>query len=374
MNLSSRQWFFIAGIVVAAVFIQTLKPILAPFLVAGLLAYLGDPIVDRLEARGLSRSASVATVFLVITLNTALAILIALPLLSDQIQLLGQKLQLAFVWSQNTLMPMLRDSLGLPEGSKPLETAKEAVSRHWNEAGGIVLQLWRQVSGSSLALSAWVANMALIPVVTYYMLRDWDVMVAKIRDLLPRSIEPKAVELGQECDEILSAFMRGQLVVMGALTLVYTVGLWLVGIDLALVLGLVAGLASIVPYLGFIVGVVAASIAAYYQFSDFWALAQVLAVFGVGQLLESMWLTPNLVGDRIGLHPVMVIFAILAGGQLFGFVGVLLALPAAAVIKVMVMHLHASYKSSELYATTDEPIEEPSLISTDTDIHVDGGK
>lgn len=366
MNFTKRQWFFIAAIVFVALFIQVLKPILAPFLVAALLAYLGDPIVDRLEEKGLSRSASVGTVFLVITFNTLLALLIALPLLSDQIQLLGQKLQLAFVWSQNTLLPMLRDSLGLPEGSEPMATAREAVSRHWNEAGGIVVQLWKQVSGSSLALSAWVANMALIPVVTYYMLRDWDVMIAKIRDLLPRSVEPKAVELGLECDEILSAFMRGQLVVMAALTLVYSLGLWIVGLDLALVLGLVAGLASIVPYLGFVVGVLAASIAAYYQFADFWVMAQVLAVFGVGQLLESMWLTPSLVGDRIGLHPVVVIFAILAGGQLFGFVGVLLALPIAAVIKVLFSHVHTSYKSSELYSETDAHSEEP-LISTDTD-------
>ena len=356
MKLSAQQWLFIAAVVFSILFIQLLKPILAPFLVGGLLAYLGDPVVDKLEERGLSRSASVGLVFLIITINTALGILIALPLLSDQIQLLAGKLQQAFVWSQNTFMPLVRDSLGLPEGSRPMETAREAFAKHWNEAGGLMLQLWRQVSGSSLALSAWVANMALIPVVTFYMLRDWDIMVAKIRDLLPRKVEPRAVLIGRECDEILSAFIRGQLVVMLALGLIYTVGLWIVGVDLALVLGVVAGLASIVPYLGFVVGIFAAGIATFYQFGDIWSLVQVAIVFGIGQVLESMWLTPSLVGDRIGLHPVIVIFAILAGGQLFGFVGVLLALPAAAVIKVMIGHLHNSYRASELYSSTDKAI------------------
>jgi len=136
---------------------------------------------------------------------------------------------------------------------------------------------------------------------------------------------------------------------MAALAVIYTLGLWLVGLELALVLGLLAGLASVVPYMGFIVGIVAATIAAWFQFHDPWVLLQVSVVFAIGQLLEGMVLTPQLVGDRIGLHPVAVIFALLAGAQLFGFVGVLLGLPAAAVIMVMVRHLHKSYLVSELY-------------------------
>ena len=161
------------------------------------------------------------------------------------------------------------------------------------------------------------------------------------------------MEVSLECHEILGAFIRGQLMVMLALGVIYSIGLSVVGLDLALLLGLLAGLASIVPYLGFIVGIFAASLAAYFQFQELLPLVWVAVVFGVGQMLESMILTPLLVGDRIGLHPVAVIFAVMAGGQLAGFVGILLALPVAAVIMVWMRHIHSHYKHSELYHADD---------------------
>jgi predicted PurR-regulated permease PerM len=274
---------------------------------------------------------------------------ITVPLLIEQLQLLMERLYDGLRWLQSTALPRLRDYLDLPEQTEPMEAARSAISQHWQSAGGIIFYLWDKVSGSSLALIAWLANITLVPVVTFYLLRDWDVLMAAIRNLLPRSIEMRTVLIAQECDEILGAFARGQLLVMLALAAVYTVGLWVVGLDLALVLGLAAGLASIVPYLGVIVGIAAAGTAAFFQFDGFWPLAGVAVVFGVGQLLESLLLTPMLVGEKIGLHPVVVIFAILAGGQLFGFVGILLALPFAAVIKVMINHLHDEYKLSGFY-------------------------
>ena len=217
-----------------------------------------------------------------------------------------------------------------------------------------------------MALAAWVANLILVPVVTFYLLRDWDVMMAKVNRLLPRNIEPKVSLWASECDEVLGAFMKGQLLVMFALGVIYAIGLWLVGLDLALLVGMIAGLASIVPYMGFIIGIVVAGVAAFIQFQDPVVLAYVGAVFMVGQMLEGMLLTPLLVGDRIGLHPVAVIFAIMAGGQLFGFVGILLALPVAAVIMVLLRHLHERYKSSSLYVTDkkNDP-EEPEIIVND---------
>ena len=157
-----------------------------------------------------------------------------------------------------------------------------------------------------------------------------------------------------ECDEVLSAFLRGQLIVMILLGCVYAVGLLIVGLDLALLIGFVAGLASIVPYLGFVIGFGAAAIAALYEFQSLTPLIYVGIVFGIGQLLEGMVLTPLLVGDRIGLHPVAVIFAIMAGGQLFGFTGVLLALPLAAVIMVFIRHAHTRYIESDYYKHTSE--------------------
>ncbi len=159
--------------------------------------------------------------------------------------------------------------------------------------------------------------------------------------------------LAAECDQVLGGFFRGQLLVMLSLGLIYSAGLWLLGLDLALLIGLLAGLASIVPYLGTVLGLGAALIAALFQFGALWPLVGVAGVFAVGQLLEGMLLTPTLVGDRIGMHPVAVIFAVLAGGQLFGFVGVLLALPAAAVIMVLLQHAHRRYKGSRLYGETE---------------------
>jgi predicted PurR-regulated permease PerM len=196
----------------------------------------------------------------------------------------------------------------------------------------------------------------LVPVVTFYLLRDWDHLVAQVRELLPRPVEPKVSALAGEIDAVLAEFLRGQLTVMAALALIYIVGLWAVGLELAFSIGLIAGLVSFVPYLGVIVGVVLASIAALLQFQDVWHLVAVVAVFGVGQMLEGMVLSPLLVGDRIGLHPVAVIFAVMAGGQLFGFFGVLLALPVAAAIVVLLRHSRDEYKRSGLYGPA--PIDE----------------
>jgi predicted PurR-regulated permease PerM len=180
-------------------------------------------------------------------------------------------------------------------------------------------------------------------------MRDWDTIVVYIRNMLPRDTEQTAIRLFTESDEVLSAFLRGQLLVMALLGVIYSVGLMIVGLELALLIGMLAGLASIVPYLGFIVGLTAASIAVIIQYQELYPLLYVAIVFGIGQAMEGMVLTPLLVGDRIGLHPVAVIFAILAGGQLFGFTGILLALPVAAVVMVFVRYYHQRYILSDYY-------------------------
>jgi predicted PurR-regulated permease PerM len=181
------------------------------------------------------------------------------------------------------------------------------------------------------------------------MLRDWDKVMLRIGEMIPRDLVDRVVGLLTECDEVLSAFLRGQMLIMILLGCIYAMGLTLVGLKLAFLIGMVAGLASIVPYLGFFIGIIAASLAALFQFQDAIHLLYVGVTFGFGQMIEGMVLTPWLVGDRIGLHPVAVIFAVLAGGQLFGFIGVLLALPVAAVVMVFVRHLHLSYINSEYY-------------------------
>jgi predicted PurR-regulated permease PerM len=203
-------------------------------------------------------------------------------------------------------------------------------------------------------MAGWLAGMVLIPVVVFYMLRDWDKFIAGINELLPRHVEPTVSKLARESDRVLGAFLRGQLIVMLCLGILYSVGLRLAGLEWSLTIGMLAGVVSFVPYLGVIFGVVTASIAVLIQSQDVVQLIWVLLVFGVGQMLEGMILTPWLVGDRVGLHPVAVIFAVLAGGQLFGFMGILLALPVAAVLAVLLRHLRARYRESEFYGEVEE--------------------
>ncbi|MBL4827242.1 MAG: AI-2E family transporter [Spongiibacteraceae bacterium] len=329
--------------------IYLLQPILTPFLVGALLAYLGDPLADRFESWGLGRTASVSVVFLILTIIVVVILLFSVPLIGRQIDILLSKLPVWLNRLQQLVLPWLQQHMDLPKDSLPVAEFKAVITENWVGAGNLLSLVWAQLASSGLALIVGLTNLLLIPVVTFYLLRDWDRLMAHIRHLLPRASEKTVVRLGQECDEIIGAFIRGQLLVMLALALVYSTGLWVVGLDLALIVGLTAGLASVVPYMGFIVGIAIASIAAFFQFHEWMPLLGVTLVFAVGQLLEGMVLTPLLVGDRIGLHPVAVIFAIMAGGQLFGFTGVLLALPAAALIMVLVRHVHRNYKNSDLY-------------------------
>jgi len=345
----STKWLIFAGVVAAGVLLYLLAPVLSPFLAGALLAYLGDPLVDRLEAHKLRRTVAVIIVFVAILVILVLVPLILLPIIEQQLAALTAQLPKYLDWFQQTVVPAISQALNIKGSAVDTSAIKQAIASHWREMGGLASQLVAMISQSGLIMVAWLANVVLIPVVTFYLLRDWDVLMGKIRRLLPRRKEAVIVKLAQESDEVLGAFLRGQLVVMAALGLIYSIGLWLVGLDLAFLIGMIAGLVSFVPYLGFIVGILLAAVAAVMQFHDVYHLLFVAAVFGVGQALEGMLLTPLLVGDKIGLHPVAVIFAVMAGGQLFGFVGVLLALPVAAVIMVLLRHGVRRYTESGLY-------------------------
>ncbi|WPC03934.1 AI-2E family transporter [Pseudomonas benzenivorans] len=358
--IDSRRWLWIAGLLLLGWLLYLLHPILAPFLIGVLLAYLGDPLVDRLERWKLSRTWGVILVFVLFGLIFALMLLVLVPMLGKQLLRLYELTPQMLDWAQHQALPWVQAQLGLGDGFWRFDQLKAALSGHLGKTTDILGLVLSRATASGLALVAWLANLLLIPVVTFYLLRDWDLMLAKLRGLLPRSREGLVVTLFGECHEVLGAFLRGQLLVMLALGLVYASGLMLVGLELGLLIGLLAGLASIVPYLGVVVGVAAALTAGVFQFGgELYPLLAIAAVFVVGQLLEGMLLTPLLVGDRIGLHPVAVIFAIMAGGQLFGFSGVLLALPVAAVIMVLLRHAHDFYKLSALYGESPSGSDEP---------------
>ncbi len=345
-----NRWPLMLSVVVFFGFMfYWLQPILLPFVLGALIAYLGDPLVDFLERHHLNRTLGVVLVFLLIFTIVIGSILFMVPLIIEQMEALIQRVPAAYQWLTQVLAPWLQQRLGLPEGALPQLDWSTQLTDHWQSLGKVMAQTGKKITGSGAAILMGIASLALVPVVAFYLMRDWDILMAKMLSVLPLAWQEKTAGIVGEADEVVGAFMRGQFIVMCALGVIYGTGLWLIGVQLALLLGLIAGLASLVPYLGFIVGIIASLIAAYFQFHDWSVLLWVVAVFGVGQVIESMVLTPVLVGDRIGLHPVAVIFALMAGGQLAGFIGIVVALPVAAVIAVFARHGLVHYRASDIY-------------------------
>ena len=347
--LQSTRWFWLTVLTITLFFLYLLTPILLPFVSAALLAYLGDPLVDRLEKKKLSRTLSVVIVFVLFFIIIAPLFLFLIPLLQDQISTLVYKLPDYINWTVVNIQPILQDTFNITLPPLDVDQLKKTVAEEWTNAGGFFKGLLRTVSHSGLVVAGWLANIFLIPVITFYLMRDWDHLIQYIYDLLPRSIVKEVSLMAKESDDVLGAFLRGQMLVMLALGVIYSIGLKFVGLEFSLLIGLFAGLLSFIPYMGLVVGVLIASVAILYQTHDAINLLWVLLVFVVAQMIEGMFLTPILVGDRIGLHPVAVIFAVLAGGQLFGFFGILLALPVFAVLAVFLRHARERYKSSKIY-------------------------
>ncbi|MCD7099362.1 AI-2E family transporter [Stenotrophomonas sp. MMGLT7] len=349
--LRRLKWIALAAL--ALWIVGLLAPILTPFVLALLLGWLGDPLVDRIERAGRSRNAAVALVFLLMTLLLVLALLILVPMIERQIVTLVNALPQGRDWFIATAVPWLEQRTGLQLSSwLDPERLVQWVRSHWQQAGGFAKTLFGYVSRSGFAMVTWVVNLVLLPILTFYFLRDWDKLVERVASLIPRGYIGTVGRLASESNEVLGAFMRGQFVVMVALGAIYAIGLSVTGLNLGLLIGLVAGLISFIPYLGATTGVVLAVLAALVQARgfDLHLMIGMAVTFTVGQLLESYVLTPRIVGDKIGLHPVAVIFAVMAGGQLFGFLGMLLALPVAAVFNVLLRYAHERYTQSDLYS------------------------
>jgi len=343
------QWTAVAAAVIWLVWI--LSPVLTPFACAAILGWMGDPLVDRLEERGWSRNTSVAVVFSIMVLALVVVLLLLVPLIQDQVTTLIHSLPRYQQWIYTVAVPWLEAKFSVRIADYlDFSHVWELLRSNWERAGGVARTLWGYVSRSGFALFGWMANLVLIPVIAFFFLRDWDLIVGRVASMVPRDHIGVVSRLAAESSAVLGGFLKGQLLVMIILGALYGGGLWAVGLDLGILIGLIAGLLTFVPYLGPISGVLMGLIAALMQYGDWKHLVLVSIVFGVGQIIESYVLTPKLVGDRIGLHPVAVIFAVLACGQLFGFLGMLLALPIAAVVNVLLRYAHERYTQSQLYA------------------------
>ena len=353
--LRRLQWTLLA--LAACWLLWLLAPILTPFVFGAMLGWLGDPVVDRLERMGRSRNTAVMLVFGTMSVLVLLALVVLVPLVEAQIVILFESLPHYRDWFVGTVLPWLERKTGL-ELLAWLDPERliELVRTHWEQAGGAAATMLGYLSRSGFALLGWIANIVLLPVLTFFFLRDWDLFVGRVAALVPRDHAETVSRLALESSAVLGAFLRGQLLVMLVLGVLYGIGLSLVGLNLGILIGIVAGVLTFVPYLGPATVILLGGIAALVQYGDWQHLLGVLAVFSVGQVIESYWLTPKLVGDRIGLHPVAVIFAVLAGGQLFGFLGMLLALPVAAIANVLLRYAHERYTHSRLYAGDRAPI------------------
>jgi predicted PurR-regulated permease PerM len=365
---NSRRWQLLGLTAVIVFVIWLLAPVLMPFALAGMLAYLGDPLADRLQRLGMGRTWAVSIVFTVIAVIFIGVLLLLVPLISHQVENLSENLPHYVDWVRNTALPWIQRKLRLDPDVFDTDRLLATVREHIGSVGGIAAKAVAKVTQSGMGVVTWLTNALLIPVVAFYLLRDWDTMMAHIQRLLPRSIEPTVVRLAHESDQVLGAFVRGQLLVMLALGVFYGLGLTLVGLSIGPLIGMIAGLLSFVPYLGFMIGFVAALVAALVQYGDWTHVILVGVVFTVGQLLEGYVLVPRLVGGKIGLHPVAVIFAVLAGGHLFGFLGVLLALPAASVVVVLMRYAFTRYRESDLYM---EPAPGAAPVEVEVDVDVE---
>lgn len=358
-NSLDVRWKWLILVAAIGFVLYLLGPVLSPFVAAALFAYLFNPLVEALERRGVGRAWGVSLVFIVLTLALVGIVLVLIPFIERQIANFLEQLPRWTAWAQNVASPWVEAHLGISLGSFDSQGIVGMLQAHWKEAGGFAAAVVAGVSKSGFAVLGWVLNAVIVPVAAFYLLRDWNIVVDRVHALIPRSIEPVVVRLARESDETLGGFLRGQLSVMIVLGVIYGLGLWMVGISVGPLIGMIAGLISFVPYLGAIVGVGMGIIAALVQYQDWFHVLLVLAVFAIGQTLEGYVLVPKLVGDRIGMHPVAVMFAILAGGQLFGFVGVLLALPIAAIVMVLLRYAYERYTQSEMYQDVGE---EPQIV------------
>jgi predicted PurR-regulated permease PerM len=353
VSADRRVLYWIAGLFVSLYVLYLLADILLPFVAGTVLAYLLDPLADRLQRWKLPRWAAAGLITLIAVAAIIAAVLLLVPLLQSQLAGLAEHLPRLLDLLRDRLVDLL-SRLQAELSQEQIEALREKLGGMAGDKvlpwiGGLLQRLW----GGGVALLNLLSLLVITPIVLFYQLRDWDRIVAAVDSWLPRPHAPVIRDQFKEIDSVLSGFLRGQLSVCLLLGVFYAVGLTLVGLDSALIIGFLTGLISFIPYFGMLLGFAVGIGVALVQFDGWVPVAMVAGVFLAGQFIEGNFVTPRLVGSRVGLHPVWVIFALLAGGALFGFTGVLLAVPAAAVIGVLGRFALRRYRGSDAYLGGD---------------------
>jgi predicted PurR-regulated permease PerM len=348
-RLSPKHYLWVVGVVVAiAALLHWLGPILTPFLIGAMLAYVGKPAVSWMEGKRVPRTVGALLVMLAALILVLALLLVLAPLVQNEFSQAARRLPELAAGLYGQFAPWLNEKFGI-QPQFDLDSIKQLIADNLDSAQAVSLKVLTGLKAGGMMVVGILINLVLIPVVMFYLLRDWSRIVRRLDDLTPRRWLAKVRTMAIEIDDVLGEFLRGQLSVMGVLAIYYAVGLTLAGLQFALPIGILTGLLVFIPYVGFGLGLILGVLAALLQWNGWPGFAAVLAVYGIGQLLEGYVLIPWLVGDRIGLHPLAVIFALLAFGQLFGFAGILLALPVSAALLVGLRHLRAEYHESPLY-------------------------
>jgi len=348
MTAQQRAWSWGVGIAVFMVLTYLLRGVMLPFVAGMAVAYFLDPACDWLERKGSSRTFATAIITAAFFLTAALLLVLLLPLAYGQAVQFVQKLPGYFAAIREKLVPILA-AVAPYLGDGGVVDIRETLSAYTSDAVKWLATAAGQLLTRLEAFANLLSLLVITPVVSFYLLRDWDRIVARVDDLLPRAHADTIREQFRQIDKTLAGFVRGQVTVCLILGAFYGVGLTLVGLDFGFIIGAVTGLVSFVPFFGMLLGFVIGMAVAIAQFDSWLSVGLVAGVFAIGQVIEGNFLTPKLVGERVGLHPAWVIFGLLAGAALFGFVGVLIAVPLAAVVGVLVRFAVDRYLKSPLY-------------------------
>ncbi len=342
-------WLVIA--LIAAWLVWLLSPILAPFLAGAIFAYMLNPLVNRLEGRYVGRTLAVVLVLILTLIAVVALLLLVLPLFYKEAVAMSERLPDFLAWLDNRLAPWLRERFGIA-AQFDLDTLKQLTTQFLQSDQGFMPRLLGSLQIGGLALLGFSIKLLLVPVVLFYLMRDWNDLIDRIDRMIPRHRLAQVQGIAREVDAVLAEFLRGQMVVIIVMICYYSLALWSAGLEFALPIGIITGGLVFIPYVGAFIGFLLGTVSALLQFDSFTGVLFVWLAFGIGQVLEGMVITPLLVGKRIGLHPVAVIFALLAFGQVFGFFGVLLALPASAILLVCMRRMGRAYVASPLYGET----------------------